>query len=125
MKSQHHIILISGALCGFAIQDGHVWGGDFALYINQAKQIAEGASLEPIYEWNKTAIQAYTEEMVGIYDYVATLDPDKTIVGFKKPRVLWLFSGIRSINTDLVHFDKSIPNYLLIAKNGWLGAGRL
>lgn len=36
------IILSSGILGYFSIQAGHDWGGDFALYIHQAKEIVNG-----------------------------------------------------------------------------------
>ncbi|MFK7969165.1 MAG: hypothetical protein AB8F95_02305 [Bacteroidia bacterium] len=61
--------------------------------------------------------QAYTKEMVVIYDYIAQLEATDAVVGFHKPRVLWLFSGVRSVYTDLDHFDSAIANFLLLKKH--------
>ena len=38
------LILISVILCLAGIDDGHNWGGDFSLYIAQAKSIVEGTT---------------------------------------------------------------------------------
>ena len=46
------ICTISLLLVVFVIQPGHDWGGDFAQYIQQAKYVSEGRSLQDLYDWN-------------------------------------------------------------------------
>ena len=36
------VILASGTLSFFTLQNGHDWGGDYALYVNQAQRIVDG-----------------------------------------------------------------------------------
>ncbi len=60
--------------------------------------------------------QAYTTEMIEIYDYISLNITDENIIGFWKPRVLYLFTGVKSIYTDTTHFNESMANYLLIKK---------
>lgn len=36
------ILLLSGLLSYYSLYDGHSWGGDFSLYINQAKSLVDG-----------------------------------------------------------------------------------
>lgn len=50
------------------IQSGHNWGGDFALYINQAKHIVDGFSIDELYELNKTSMQN-SDIQIGPYLY--------------------------------------------------------
>lgn len=45
------ILLFSGVLSFLSLQEGHNWGDDFALYINQAKALVEG-SVNRCYEEN-------------------------------------------------------------------------
>ncbi len=71
-------------------------------------------SLKPIFKRNSN--QAYTKDMVEIYQYISNHIPDESIVGFKKPRVLWLFSNTKSIHTDSEHFEGSIADYWLVVK---------
>ena len=65
---------------------------------------------------NKITNTAYTSEMAHIYDYISENIAPEEVIGFKKPRVLRLFSGINSIYTDSEHFKRSIAKYLLIKK---------
>lgn len=58
----------------------------------------------------------YSDEMQNIYEYVHQ-HAGEDIVGFKQPRVLWLFSNTRSIFTDAENFNNSIAQYLLIDKD--------
>ena len=54
--------------------------------------------------------------MIEIYNYISLNISNEKIIGFNKPRALWLFSGVKCIYTDTYHFNKSIANYLLIKK---------
>ena len=81
-------------------------------------------SVIKLYSKNELSNQAYTSEMVEIYNYIAQIDASDNIIGFRKPRVLWLFSGARSVYTDLNHFDDSIASYLLIKKDSQLVSNR-
>jgi hypothetical protein len=42
------VILIVGTFYVMTIRDGHVWGGDFSMYIHHAKNIVEGIDYEDI-----------------------------------------------------------------------------
>lgn len=62
--------------------------------------------------------QSYTQETRQIYSYLnAEYGDSKVIIGFEKPRVLTLFSDVKSIYTDPSHFEESIADYLLIRKD--------
>ena len=66
--------------------------------------------------------QALTPEMKSIYQYVSLNLENEDVIGFHKPRVLRLFTGKRTIDTDLEHFPLSKANYLLKEKPipiGW------
>lgn len=61
------IMLFTAVLMTFCIQDGHNWGDDFALYIEQAKALTNG-SINHLYTDNKFAMQ-HSSELVGPYLY--------------------------------------------------------
>ena len=65
---------------------------------------------------NKGTNSATTSEMILIYDYISDNIGPEEIIGFEKPRVLRLFTGINSINTDTRHFKQSVAKYLLIKR---------
>lgn len=46
-------MILSGILISLSIDEGHNWGGDFALYINQAMHLVEENFLDEVYETNK------------------------------------------------------------------------
>ncbi|MCG8386751.1 MAG: hypothetical protein MJA30_14475, partial [Cytophagales bacterium] len=56
---------------------------------------------------------ALTPGMIEIYQYLQDNVTDQDIISFHKPRVLRLFTGKRTVNTDLDHFTTSKANYLL------------
>jgi len=58
------LILALGLLI---IQPGHNWGGDFALYIEQAIALSEG-SLNELYEQNKFAME-HSQYALGPFLY--------------------------------------------------------
>ena len=59
------ITIASFILCLLRIQEGHNWGGDFALYIHQAKSLVEG-NLQLLFDQNKYSMD---QSMVGPYFY--------------------------------------------------------
>ncbi len=63
--------------------------------------------------WDHNSNHAVAPGMIEIYRYVQDNVTDQDIIGFHKPRVLRLFTGKRTVNTDLDHFATSKANYLL------------
>jgi hypothetical protein len=61
------IMLLAAVFMGLCIQDGHDWGDDFALYIEQNKALTNG-SISSLYATNKFAMQ-HSSELVGPYLY--------------------------------------------------------
>jgi hypothetical protein len=61
------IMLLAVVFMGLSIQNGHDWGDDFALYIEQTKALTNG-SIFRLYATNKFAMQ-YSSELVGPYLY--------------------------------------------------------
>ena len=61
------VMLIGIVLIALCIKDGHDWGGDFSLYIAQAKSIGNNSIME-LYRQNKFTIQHSTSEL-GPYLY--------------------------------------------------------
>lgn len=61
--------------------------------------------------------EAYTSEMIEIYNFIAVEIPKNKIIGFEKPRVLRLFSGRNAIFSDYDFFSLSVAEYLLIHKS--------
>lgn len=59
------IVLVSLSLGYLSIQKGHDWGGDFALYIDQAQALKNG-TLDKLYEQNKFTVE---------HSDIATLSP--------------------------------------------------
>lgn len=62
------IVVITAVLCYSVIQEGHSWGGDFSLYINQAIHLADKGSVNELYQWNKVSMQSSSHE-IGPYLY--------------------------------------------------------
>jgi len=62
------IVLLSALLCGMAIQPGHNWGDDFALYINQARYLLEKGTVSELYTANKFSMLNSQKEL-GPYLY--------------------------------------------------------
>jgi len=60
-------MLISATLIVFCIKDGHDWGDDFALYIEQARSLIH-SSIYSLYNVNKYAMQNSSEQ-IGPYLY--------------------------------------------------------
>jgi hypothetical protein len=60
--------------------------------------------------------ESYSTEMIEIYDYIKKNIPDNDIIAFKKPRVLWLFTGRRSVSIKLADFKSSVASYILVQK---------
>ena len=69
-KKELFLILISVIFCLGVIDDNHNWGGDFALYIEQARALVEGTT-KALWEENRWA-------MTPIPDY----GPDLAPIGF-------------------------------------------
>lgn len=61
------IMLLTAVFMGLCIQDGHDWGDDFALYIEQTKALTSG-SIFSLYATNKFAMQ-HSASLVGPYLY--------------------------------------------------------
>jgi len=61
--------------------------------------------------------ESYTPEMLGIYGYISENVGANEIMGFKKPRVLRLFTARNAIYDDEGHFGESVATYLLIEKS--------
>ncbi|MCB9224901.1 MAG: hypothetical protein R2780_02055 [Crocinitomicaceae bacterium] len=49
-----------------------------------------------------------------VYEYLSSEIPSDATIGFIKPRVLWLFTDVKCIDTDLDHFDNSVADFLLL-----------
>ena len=60
------IILLSGVLGYFSINNGHPWSGDFALYIRQAESLLAG-STDELLAFNRYAMEnsVYPEPPIG------------------------------------------------------------
>lgn len=61
--------------------------------------------------------EAYTAEMIEIYDYISHNIPPEKVIGFGRPRALSLFTNVKSIYTDVRHFEKTVAAYLLVKKD--------
>ncbi|MCP4439268.1 MAG: hypothetical protein GY810_10040 [Aureispira sp.] len=66
-KGLWFIVVLSAILSALCIDDGHNWGGDFALYIEQSKSILAGTTQE-LCEANKYAMDN-SRMMLGPYLY--------------------------------------------------------
>ena len=62
------IVIVSSFFCYWSIQEGHKWGGDFSLYLQQAKYIAEDLPMDDLYQSNKFTID-HSNIDVGPYLY--------------------------------------------------------
>ena len=56
------ILSFSGLFAYFSLQEGHDWGGDFALYLRQTQSLFDGTS-EELLEFNRYAMENSTEQM--------------------------------------------------------------
>lgn len=61
------LVITSAFLSGLCIHEGHNWGGDFSLYISQAKAIVEGSQNE-LLELNKYTTE-HSDVVLGPYLY--------------------------------------------------------
>lgn len=61
------VLIISQIMALMWIHNGHSWGGDFSMYIAQAKSIIEG-SLDELYELNKYSM-VNSQYIIGPYLY--------------------------------------------------------
>ena len=96
LKTQHTylwlcaICLIAGIACALVIDEGHNWGDDYALYVNQAKALTEGG-IDTLYEQNKFSMDY---ETMGPYLYPfgfpALLAPVYHVFGINLYAMKWL-----------------------------------
>ena len=63
----------------------------------------------------------YTPEMSRIYGYIQEHIPQGQVIGFNKPRVLRLITGVNSIGIDENSFEASPAQYLIIEKGQYSG----